>query len=215
MKTDTIEIRGDLHGKETALQAAEKFISYNSFRGKDAVHIRLLTEEVICMVNGIMENFRGELTLESTPAPAGHLCRIRLTANKTVNALQENRLMSISTSGKNEAAKGILGKIREAVRISMQRSAEEVNDSASSPAASWYAMGTYHNAQAEADYVDEYYTGYWSLNTYRDSLSQQKKEAPAEWDELEKSVIANISDDVKVGIRSGATEVVIEKFVKG
>jgi len=211
MKTDVIEISGDLRGKEAALQTVEKFIIYNSLTGKSATHIRLLAEETISMVNGIMENFKGELTLESCPAQGGNLYRIKVVAKKSPNHAQESKLMSVSTTGKNVAAKGVLGKIREAFRLSMQRSNEGTYSDRSDMIDGWYNMGI--TGENEPNYIDEYYMGYWSLKNYRDNVSQQKDKAPAEWDELERSILANIADDVKIGIRSNHTEVVIEKFI--
>jgi hypothetical protein len=54
----------------------------------------------------------------------------------------------------------------------------------------------------------------WSLDTYKGSVesSIDKDEAAKEaWDELEKSIIASIADDVKVGVSGNTVELVIEK----
>lgn len=61
----------------------------------------------------------------------------------------------------------------------------------------------------------EYSSGgqYWSLRSYRENLPD-KKSAAEEWDELEKSIIATLADDVKVWLKSNTTEVVIEKLIK-
>ena len=54
----------------------------------------------------------------------------------------------------------------------------------------------------------------WSLMNYRESLERENEPDTEEWDELEKSIIAKLADDVKVWLRSDTTEVVIEKTVK-
>ena len=55
----------------------------------------------------------------------------------------------------------------------------------------------------------------WSLRKYESALysrvSQNAPGAKEEWDELEKSVVKNVADDVKVYIRSGIVELVILK----
>ena len=52
--------------------------------------------------------------------------------------------------------------------------------------------------------------GLWSLNRYRSAVKEGK--APAEnWDELEKSVIARLADDVQIGISGQNVEMVIYK----
>lgn len=55
MKSDVIRIQSDLTGRKEAMQAAESFIRYNGFEGKNAMHIRLLTEELVSMIHGIMD----------------------------------------------------------------------------------------------------------------------------------------------------------------
>ena len=51
---------------------------------------------------------------------------------------------------------------------------------------------------------------YWSLQAYRKSVSDEKAE---EWDELEKSIIAKLADEVKVWLENDCTKVVIEKKI--
>ena len=65
MKTDVITIYSDLNGRDKALQETEKFTEYYHITGKNAMHLRLLTEETFCMIHGIMEEFSGRLWLES------------------------------------------------------------------------------------------------------------------------------------------------------
>ena len=52
----------------------------------------------------------------------------------------------------------------------------------------------------------------WTLSRYKDS--QKNSEEP--WDELEKSIIANLADDVIVSVKGNKVEIVIVKtFNKG
>ncbi len=210
MKTDVISIYSDLKGREEALDAADRFLSYNNISGKAAKHIRLLTEEAVCLVHGIMDGFRGDIWLESEKADDKILCRICITAQSSVTGYQEDQLLSVATSGRNEEAKGILGKIRELIRLSTQRPAafEESNEDFDD----WYYMGAPHG---ESRMIDDYYIGYWSLDSYRTSLENKQSEAPRmeEQDELERSIIASLADDVKIWIKRDTTKVVIEKKV--
>ena len=195
MKTDAITIYSDLRGREQALDAAERFSSYNDLAERDAMHIRLLTEEVLCLVHGIMDEFHGQLWLESEQQEQQLVCRIHLKADDCVTEVQENELLAVSTSGKNENAKGILGKIRELVRISAQRPivSFDGSDNYEDSLDEWYAMGIPHN---EGRYIDDYYVGYWSLEKYRDSVKTKSETSSEEKDELERSIIAKLSDDV-------------------
>ena len=57
---------------------------------------------------------------------------------------------------------------------------------------------------------------YWTLDNYRASVEDEKgtgEEADEDWDELEKSVVANLADDVRIGIQGKHVTVdVIKKF---
>ena len=55
------------------------------------------------------------------------------------------------------------------------------------------------------------YSYLWSLDEYRNTV--KKEEKTAEWDELEKSVIASVADDVIVGVKGkNANIVIVKKF---
>ncbi|MBR6337267.1 MAG: hypothetical protein IKR76_05980 [Ruminococcus sp.] len=210
MITDKITVTGDLKGKEQALAAAEKFCDYNGITGKSAMYVRLLTEEAIGMIHGIMDNFSGELWLESEKAESGLICRVHLKNPKGATESQENKLLSVSSTGRNESAKGIIGKIRELIRIGTQNTDLASENAGLGTLDNWVSMGLPHG---EARFIDDYYVGYWSLVNYRDSVETSPKDETSKeaYDELERSIIAKLSDDVKVWLRSDYTEVVIEK----
>ena len=51
----------------------------------------------------------------------------------------------------------------------------------------------------------------WSLNKYRNVVKKEDKE---DWDELEKSIIANLADDVIVGVKGKQANIVVVKKFK-
>ncbi len=209
MKTDVIRIYSDLKGSEEAMATAEKFCEYNGFEGRNAKHIRLLTEELLSMVHGIMENFRGDMWFESQKGDEGTLCRICLRADKAADCFQEEYLLSVASSGKNENAKGILGKIREAFRVSTQHANDGVYMNEYTSVNNWFSMGA---AMTESASARNYRC--WSLKDYQRRVYDNRENAAEELDELEKSIIAKIADDVKVWLRSETTELVAEKLIK-
>lgn len=203
MKTDCIKIDSELRGRDLAMNTARKFATYNEISGKAAMHLRLLTEETISMVHGILEDFTGDLWLESEETKIGLVCRICLSAEKQANKVQEAHILSVSTSGRNESAKGILGKIREIFRRSLQAESDADEEKMRSMADAWMDGGIPGADYAPSD------SKYWSLQLYKKSLSGGKTE---EWDELEKSIIANLADDVKVWLYPDSTMIVVEKI---
>ena len=58
----------------------------------------------------------------------------------------------------------------------------------------------------------------WTLDTYRqgvDGAKETGEEAKEAWDELEKSILANLADDLIVAIRGDEAEItVVKKFAK-
>lgn len=204
MKTDVITIRSDLDGSDLVIDMTERFAAYHGITGRDAMHLRLLTEETVSMVHGILDGFSGEFWLEREKTKQGLLCRICLSAEKQVNGEQESQILSVATSGRNESAKGVMGKIRELLRRSLQTTSAEDELSLQTMTDTWMQTGT-----AGAGLTPG--AAFWSLQTYRQNLAE--KTGSPEWDELEKSIIAKIADEVKVWLRSDATEIVIEKTV--
>ena len=93
-----------------------------------------------------------------------------------------------------------MGKIREIFRHGLQSSStmdelylQNINDA-------WLSGGA-----STAD------SNFWSLQLYRQNLSDPQDSQAEEWDELEKSIIARLADEVKVWLDAAATTVIIEK----
>ena len=206
MKTDVITVYSDLRGREEAMATAERFAEYNRIKGKDAMHLRLLTEETICMIHGILDDFRADFWLETEQTKRGLLCRICLSADKQANRKQEKHILSVSTSGRNENAKGIVGRIREVLRHSLQTESSEDEQFLKSINDACIGIGTGSSSYPTPS------ADFWSLSLYRQNLSEKKDDKSEEWDELEKSIISRLADEVKVWLENDKTEVVIEKY---
>ncbi len=52
-----------------------------------------------------------------------------------------------------------------------------------------------------------YYSNAWALSQYKETA----KEDENAWDELERSIIANLADDVVVGIKGKKVDIVVKK----
>lgn len=207
MKTDVITVTGDLDGMDAAIEAEEKFADYYGITGRNALHLRLLTEETISMIHGIFDDFSGGFWLESEKSKAGLICRICLSAEKQANKEQESHMLSVASSGKNESARGIMGKVRELLRRSLQPETEADETYLKNMTDAWMVSGTNSSGFAAPG------AAFWSLQSYRNSVSAQKDTKEEEWDELEKSIIAKIADEVKVWLDADSTTVVIEKLI--
>ena len=203
MKTDTIRITDAIESRAAAMRETERFCAYYPLTGMDAMHMRLLTEETLSIVHGIFKGFHGEFWVESDVLPDGLDCRICVAADVLATAEQETALREFSTSGENEAAQGIGGMIRELFRCYVQSISHAV------PSQQWQAVEMIYGDGML--YGDSFEASCWSLDRYR-AANETKEETDApQNDTFERSIIAKLADDVRVGITSERASVVIEK----
>ena len=202
MRSDTVIIKSGGSGVEEALKQAEATALYKGLDKKDALHLRLLTEETAGMLRAMAGNVEAEFWIEDKNRDF----ELHLKARAEMNSKMRKELLSVSTSGKNEAAKGFMGKIRQL----FETAAEPLDDTMpSSFAAGWITAGA---ASGYMPAMGEIQAEVWSLNQYKSELSAKKTEKEKEaWDELEKSVVSKLADDVKITISKGVIELVICK----
>ncbi len=198
MKTDVITVSGKGQGMETALKQADLVAQYKGMAPKDALHLRLLTEEMMGLMRSITGKTDGLFWIEDEDG----VYRLHLRVETRLSSEKREQLISASRTGKNESAKGLMGRLRdffdwgsdeELATFSSSMYMPDIYDHSTSPTLDWE----------------------WSMVKYEKALSEAigKDDAAARdaWDELEKSVVRNVADDVKVFIRGGAAEMVIIK----
>ena len=203
MTTDKVFLSSKGTGIDQVLKEAETFASVKGLKRKDSMHLRLLVEETMGMIKSIAKDFNAMFYLEGE----GQECSLHLEIKTGMDAAKRRGLMAVSTSGKNTAAKGIMGKIREILETGMEYRAEadEVNLLNGSELYSYGAMSGAADAVPQAVFA-------WSLQQYRQSVLEQKAEeevAEEAWDELEKSIVANLAKDVRIGIMKDTVELEI------
>ena len=117
---------------------------------------------------------------------------------------KREQLLAASSTGKNESAKGLMGRLRDF----FDRGADEDIAGFSSPL-------LMHGAQADA--TTPTLDWEWSMIRYQNALAdcvrRDDSTAREAWDELEKSIIANIADDVRVGVTKDGVELIITKSI--
>lgn len=200
MKTDVHKLSADNTALKEALAEAEKSAAYNGLNKKQSLQLQLLTEELMGMIPELVDFCMGEFWIEND---GGDFELHASISADDLSIADKERLISVSKSGTNAAAKGIVSKIRLVAEKMLDCYAESV---AMSPYFDFYDLGVggaYSDVWANA----------WSLNCYRDQINGCKDdgEKADEWDELEKSVIANVADDVLVGVIGNKVDIVIKK----
>ena len=168
------------------------------------------------MLSGLVENFNGKFWVENEGND--YRLHVELKADDMSIELRDE-LISVSKSGKNAAAKGIMGKIR-AVAETMLLAA--FDPTVSVPSGEFYDSHGFNIGTGYTDPAISSETGYvysWSLFNYKSAVEENEKDAYAE---IERSIVAKLADDIIVGVRGKNVEIVVKKsfgilydFIKG
>ena len=198
MKSNVCKIENGVKDLEAILKECEMVASYNGFNHKQSLQLRLICEEIDGMLPRIIDEFDGDFWIEYEDG----VCKINAVVNfAEFTAKKKEELINVSKDKKNALATGIIGKIRSAIENLFL----DGDGFKSCGMASGYC-------QAPSEYcigLDHSYL--WSLGEYKASVRTEKREQA--WDELEKSIIASVADDVIVGVKGRqASIVVIKKF---
>lgn len=194
MKSNVCTIKKGGIGLENILAEVEKVTAYNELPHKEALRVRLLAEELTGMLPELVRNFDGVFWMQNEGT-----C-YELHVELSVEGMSKEKkasLVAVSASKKNAAATGFMGKIREIAENMLLYSEEDPG----------MAMASY---QYMYDYnIDLHYTYAWTLDRYNEQRAE--KAAGEEWDELEKSIVAKLADDVIVGVRGNCVDIIIKK----
>lgn len=177
MKSKTIAVHNSGQGFLDAQQETKEFAAQTGLSPKNGLHLCLITEEMLSLLYTVAGQMNAEFWLENKDTEY----ELHLTAKQKLGNTQRSELIGSSTSGKNEAAKGFLGALREMFVSAMSVSGD----------------------------IDKYYSseGYRSLST---DISDEIIAMP-KWDKYERSVLLSLSDNVKVGIKGGVVDLTVLK----
>ena len=194
MKSNVCKIDNGTKDLAAILKECEKVAVYNELTQKQAMQLRLICEEIDGMLPNIIDTFEGDLWIELEEG----VCKVNISLHfDEFTSDKKEELVKIARNKKNAAATGIVGKIRSAIE-NVFLDSDSLGDMSLE---SRYFLNEYY------DRMD--YSCMWSLEQY---ISTVKKEAKGEaWDELEKSVIACVADDVIVGVKGKQADIIIVK----
>ena len=212
MKSTVIKFSNETDHLGAILEETQNLSAYAKLDKKQALKLRLLSEELVGMLKELSGNFEGQFWAEVEDRNIDLITDIFVIDdmdNKT-----KRGFIDVSSKKKNEAAKGIMGKIRDVVENMMySENATLGSNYVASQLEVDAVLGTKDQAQNSEVYeaeniVDNVMLGSsWSLNQYK--VKQRDQKEP--WDEIEKSIIANIADDVTVSVKGKAVVIKITK----
>ena len=206
MKSNICKLSKDLTCLEAVLAEVEKVTPYNALEDKKALRLRLLAEELCGMLPGLIENFSGEFWAENEGD--NYELHVELKADDMSIDLRDE-LISVSKSGKNAAAKGIMGKIRAVAETMLLAAFDPDLAPMAAPGEFYdyhgYNMGFGYIAPEMEAELGCIYT--WSLFNYKTAVEDKEDE----YAELERSIVAKLADDIIVGVRGKNVEIVVKK----
>lgn len=197
MKSNICKIENGTKDLEAILVESEKVASYMGLNHKQTLQLRLICEEVDGMLPNLIEDFDGEFWIEfdNNECKVNVLITIaELTSNK------KSELIQVATNKKNAAARGIVGKIRSAIENFFLNENRYQNYD--------MPLGGYNLASEFGSGTSVNYSYLWGLNQYKTTVKPEQAE---EWDELEKSIIASLADEIVVGVKGKQASIVITK----
>lgn len=203
MKTDTIAISSQGTGMQDAFAVTEKLGLDCGLTKKDNLRLRLLAEELVGMLRGITGDVAADFFVEQE----GKEFKLHLQSNVAMNRELRDKLLDASSTGENAAAKGFMGKLREMIAVTL------LPDSRNMSLLTGLSIGymTTSDPMLGTIGVDSYL---WTMSKYKSEVESnhfEDGEKAEAWDELEKSIVANIADEVSVSIKGSFVEIIIFK----
>ena len=196
MKSEKCKLNGTPACAAIALNETERFAQNCGLPPKKALHLRLLAEEMLGMMNGLLSVRDGEFWVEQNKEGYELHAQAR-TKNMTENAAA--RLLAASTSGENDRYRGVSGKICRALDwLIAQQLAGEDDPLVFDARNQQVLMDPYAQKMSEA-LATSAGTVQWSFSQYIESENPDLK--AEQWDELEQSVLSNLADDIRIGVR--------------
>ena len=198
MITSKLWISSTVRRNSDAMEILREFAEKNGITGNDFIHLCLLTEETLGMANHMLQVYDGELWLEGTAS--GY--EIILEAD--VHGRDGEAAPAASLEG-------FMAKIAEMLNCSfMFENIAEMPENLAGMLPDYMSYGIQEGKEARA------WAGKWSLSAYRQNLRKQQednRESDPALDELEKSIVAHLADEVTVGIHGHRIRLVISKAV--
>ncbi|MBQ6347470.1 MAG: hypothetical protein IJI71_07920 [Clostridia bacterium] len=209
MVSDKFMVNSDAGRMAAARYAADNYAWHAGLDRHDTLRLNLLVEETLGMVKAMVNDFYGQLWFSGDDSA----CEIHLEATANMDSGRRQELISVSSSGKNAAAKGFMGMLGDVISGALHNMGRAVDTACSESAMSGNIIVP--EGAGNPNLYD--LTPVWTLDQYRanvekgrlgsDVLEQAKQD-------LEKSIVANLADDIVVGVKGDRIELVITKRFK-
>lgn len=205
MISDKFMVNSDAERMAAARFATENFAWQAKLDRHDTLRLELLVEETLGMVKTMLNDFYGQLWFVND----GATCEIHFEATADMNRNRKEELLSMASSGRNAAAKGFMAKLGDMISGALYGFGQTMDA---------YGQETIHYGIVHSPGMTMTPTvdmvPIWTLQAYKDGLTEARganSAAEEAWDELEKSIVARLADDVVVGVKGDRIDLIIKK----
>ena len=195
MKTERKHVTSGGLGMTDAFAMTETLGRESGLSKKELIQLRLLAEELF----GALRSVAGDVEADYWLEIQGKSFEIHMESEVEVDEKVQQQMLSMSSSGENAAAKGFFGRLRVMIAETLLTKAAKADMKIG------FQQGIMVMASPTAMNPGAYT---WSMSEFKEEVAQHKAE---EWDGLERSIVANIADDVKVHIVGDNVHIVLYK----
>ena len=190
-----------------ALNSTEALGAKNGLDQKQILRLRLLAEELIGMMRGVTDEASAEYWVQQD----GCQYVLHLSSDVKLTRKMREQILAVSSTGKNIAAKGFMGKLKDMIAAAFLPDEYGVTPFSG---LSMGLMGMASNSSPQAQQASVN-TLNWSMQRYKSAIEadgagsqEDKMEKKAE---LEHSIVASIADEVTVSVKGSHVEIQIYK----
>lgn len=124
-RTNTLRVKKGDDSVEDIVRTAQRFAKRQRLDDHEKMQLELMSEESFGIICDIVDNTKIEFWVEGS----GYKYRIHLRFDATVGSREYAKLVNLSTEGKNEAVKGLTGKIWEVVTKGLKNVSSDDSES--------------------------------------------------------------------------------------
>ncbi|MBR0208975.1 MAG: mechanosensitive ion channel family protein [Oscillospiraceae bacterium] len=202
-RSRTLIVTSEGEDADEALSMTEQFGGDRGLSKKHTLQLRLLAEELFGMMRKIVGDVKARYWLEI----AGKKFELHMRSKVEMNEEMRQQLLAASTSGENAASKSLIGRIRVMIAEALMPSR---NPGELSPTLLPPDLDEISPLNAAADLE----ACIWSMESYKEEVKNrmdESDEAKEVWDELEKSIVGKLADEVSVRIIGADVEMIVYK----
>ena len=188
MATEKRKIGETTDRAELAKQMVEEYAVGLPINHRERLRLCLLIEEALGMIYGIIDQADGEIWIDGWGAET----RIRIDVSAKPNAEQQEALNAIAGNGAAGSGRSFMRTLGGLILDSMHHVKGRVKGV--------LGRGIIEDGAEESE---------WSLKAYRDHLDGGDEDSRQALEDLERSIVAHIADDVILRMRGGQVSLLI------